>query len=450
MCMIIYTCGWQAEVFVLVIRFIFSKELGVRNVKFTTECTEIDKYEVAVLGAGPAGAAAAIAAARCGAKTILIESSGRVGGMSTAGMMSHFTGTVGNRLYWEIIKRAGEKNRFASPHITVIDPEMLEITYLEMLEESGVDIMLNTTVYDTVMDGNRLKGVICANKSGFFVYNVSVAIDATGDGDAAYKCGAEFVKGREKDGKMQPATLMFKVAGVDMERAVFPPSFETLVETEKGELQALAKEKLPHPAGHVLLYRSTIPGVVTCNMTNVTDIDGTSAEDLTRAEMGARKQIIPIIDFLREYVPGYENCYLIGSASLIGIRETRHFKGVKTLTKNDIENAVQYDDYVVYDALFNFDVHNLTGSGLDETGCQKNFKQTNGYTIPFGCLIPEKIDGLILAGRNISGTHMAHSSYRAMPICVGTGEAAGIAAAVAVEKGVDIRDIDVREIQNRL
>lgn len=327
---------------------------------------------------------------------------------------------------------------------------MLELTYLEMLEEAGADVLLNTTVYDTVMDGNRLKGVICANKSGFFVYNVSVAIDATGDGDAAYKCGAEFVKGREADGKMQPATLMFKVAGVDMERAVFPPSFETLVETEKGELQALAKEKLPHPAGHVLLYRSTIPGVVTCNMTNVTDIDGTSAEDLTRAEINARKQIIPIIDFLREYVPGYESCYLIGSASLIGIRETRHFKGVKTLTKEDIENAVQYDDYVVYGALFNFDVHNLTGSGLDVTGCQKNFKQKNGYTIPFGCLIPEKIDGLILAGRNISGTHMAHSSFRAMPICVGTGEAAGIAAAVAAESGTNVRDIDVREIQNRL
>ena len=142
------------------------------------------------------------------------------------------------------IKQSSEKNSFASPHITVIDPEMLELTYLEMLEEAGADVLLNTTVYATVMDGNRLKGVICANKSGFFVYNVSVAIDATGDGDAAYKCGAEFVKGREADGKMQPATLMFKVAGVDMERAVFPPSFETLVETEKGELQALAKEKL--------------------------------------------------------------------------------------------------------------------------------------------------------------------------------------------------------------
>lgn len=418
--------------------------------KFEAECIDIDKYDVAVLGAGPAGVAAAISAARCGSKTILIESSGIVGGMSTAGMMSHFTGTVGNRLYWEIIERAAKKNRFASPHITVIDPELLSITYLEMLEEAGADVLLHTTVYDTVMDGNTLRGVICANKGGFYAYYVKAVIDATGDGDAAYKCGAEYIKGRESDGKMQPATLMFKVAGVDMDRAVFPPSFETLVQTEKGELQALAREKLPHPAGHVLLYRSTIPGIVTCNMTNVTDIDGTSAEDLTRADITSRKQIIHIIEFLREYVPGYENCYLIGSASLIGIRETRHFKGVKTLTQQDIENAVQYDDYVVFDAHFNFDVHNLTGSGLDVTGCQEKFKQKKGYTIPYGCLVPEKIDGLLLAGRNISGTHMAHSSFRAMPICVGTGEAAGIAASISVAEGIDIRYVDVRKIQEKL
>ena len=114
--------------------------------------------------------------------------------------------------------------------------------------------------------------------------------------------------------------MMFKVGGVDMDKAVFLPSFETLMQTEKGELQALAKEKLPAPAGHVLLYKSTIPGIVTCNMTNATDIDGTKARDLTDAEIICRKQMPEIVRFLREYVPGYENCYIIGSASLIGVR----------------------------------------------------------------------------------------------------------------------------------
>ena len=298
-----------------------------------------------------------------------------------------------------------------------------------------------------MMDGEKVTGIICHSKDGFSAFGAKTVIDASGDGDVAYKSGADFFKGRESDGKMQPATLMFKVGGVDMERAVFPGSFETLVPTERGELQALAKEILPHPAGHVLLYRSTIPGIVTCNMTNVTDIDGTSAEDLTRAETVCRKQIPHIVKFLREYVPGYENCYIIGSASLMGIRETRHFKGVSTITEQEISAAVQHEDAVVFDAHFNFDVHNITGAGLDKTGCQKNFKQKNGYTIPYGCLVPERIDGLLLSGRNISGTHMAHSNFRVMPICIGIGEACGVAAALASKSGRQPRKIDAAEIR---
>ncbi|MBE6610406.1 MAG: FAD-dependent oxidoreductase [Ruminococcaceae bacterium] len=405
-------------------------------------------YDVIVVGSGPAGVSAAILAGRNGAKTLLIESCGRVGGISTSGMMSHFTGRCGNMLYHEILERAAEKNVFAPGKKTIsIDPEFLTLTYIEMLEEAKVDILLYTTFCDVMMDGNTVTGIICHNKGGFCAYDAKVVIDASGDGDVAYKSGAEYFKGRETDGKMQPATLMFKVGGVDMDRAVFPRSFETLVDTEKGELQALAREKLPHPAGHVLLYRSTIPGIVTCNMTNVIDVDGTVAEDLTKAEIVCRKQMPLIVDFLREYVPGYENCYIIGSASLIGIRETRHFKGVQTLTEQEIAEAHQHEDYVVYDAHFNFDVHNITGAGLDKTGCQHNFKQQNGYTIPYGCMVPEKIDGLLLSGRNISGTHMAHSNYRVMPICIGIGEACGTAAALAVKNGKQLREIKAEEIR---
>ena len=405
-------------------------------------------YDVIVVGSGPAGMAAAISSGRNGAKTLLIESLGRVGGISTSGMMSHFTGRCGSKLYLEILDRAKSKNHyFPKLEKKYIDPELLTLTYIEMLEEAGVEILLYTTFCDVLMEGSTVKGIICHNKNGFCRYDAKVVIDASGDGDVAEKSGAEYFKGRESDGKMQPATLMFKVGGVDTERAVFPGSFETLVQTEKGELQALAREKLPHPAGHVLLYRSTLPGIVTCNMTNVTDIDGTSAEDLTRAEIACRKQMPLIVDFLREYVPGYENCYIIGSASLIGIRETRHFKGLKAITEQEISAAVRHEDAVVFDAHFNFDVHNISGAGLDKTGCQHNFTQSNGYTIPYGCLIPEKIDGLLLSGRNISGTHMAHSNFRVMPICVGIGEACGAAAALAAQTGKQPRDIQPSEVR---
>ncbi|MBQ5927522.1 MAG: FAD-dependent oxidoreductase [Clostridia bacterium] len=414
--------------------------------KFERDLQSVQEYDVIVVGSGPAGITAAINAGRQGVKTLLIESQGRMGGIATAGYMSHWVGTVANKTYWEILKRHNGKCGKDEKSI-YIDPDLLTVTYIEMLEEAKVECLLYTTVCDVLMENDQVKGVICCNKDGLTVYTAKVVIDASGDGDVAYKSGAEYIKGRETDGKMQPATLMFKVGGVDMERAVFPGSFETLVETEKGELQALAREKLPHPAGHVLLYRSTIDGIVTCNMTNVTDIDGTKAEDLTKAEIVCRKQMLPIVEFLREFVPGYENCYIVGSASLIGIRETRHFKGVTTLTEQDILEAKQFDDAVVFGAHFNFDVHNVTGAGLDKTGVQKHFKQANGYTIPYGCLVPEKVDGLLLAGRNISGTHMAHSNFRAMPICSGIGEAAGIAASIAIKQNKSVRSVRATEIQ---
>ena len=146
-------------------------------------------------------------------------------------------------------------------------------------------------------------------------------------------------------------------------------------------------------------------------------------------------------------MPGYEKCFLLSSAALIGIRETRHFKGKYTLTGEDILDARVFEDYVVKDAYFNFDVHNITGSGLDKTGAQKHFAQTKGYTIPYRCLLPAVKQNLLLCGRNISGTHMAHSNFRVMPICVGIGEAAGTAAAMAALQHRDLNDITAEEIR---
>ncbi len=403
--------------------------------------------DVLVLGSGPSGFAAAYTAAKNGADVIIVDQCGEIGGISTSGLMSHWTGSCGSRLYHEILRRAAEKNDFKVDNITLIDPEKLKTLYLEMLDESGCKIMLYTFAADAICDGDRVLGATVVNKSGMTDIYAKVTVDATGDGDIAAHAGAEFVLGRETDNKMQPATLMFKVGGVDYSKAAFIPSFETTYDTEKGELQALAKQHIPYPAGHILTYATTLPGVVTCNMTNATDIDGTSAEDLTKATIVCRRQLDDIVKYLREFAPGYENCFIIGSASLIGIRETRHFKGKYTLTEQDILEAKVFDDYVVKDAFFNFDVHNITGSGLDKTGVQKHFSQSKGYTIPYGCLVPEVKKGLLLCGRNISGTHMAHSNFRAMPICVGIGEAAGAAAAVAAKKGCETADVSAAEIR---
>lgn len=408
--------------------------------------------DVLVLGSGPSGFAAAYTAAKNGAKVILVEQNGDVGGISTSGLMSHWTGSCGSPLYREILRRSTEKNEgeFKDRIVDLIDPEKLKTLYLEMLDEAGCRLMLYTFAQDAICDGNKVLGATVINKSGITDIYAKITVDATGDGDIAARAGAEFVLGREEDNKMQPATIMFKVGGVDYSRAVFLGSFESTYETPDGELQTLAKQHIPYPAGHILTYRSTLPGIVTCNMTNAVNIDGTCAEDLTKATLVCRRQMDDIVKYLRRFVPGYENCFVISSASLVGIRETRHFKGKYTLTEQDILEAKVFDDYVVKDACFNFDVHNITGAGLDKTGVQKHFSQKKGYTIPYRCLIPEVKENILLCGRNISGTHIAHSNFRAMPICVGIGEAAGTAAAIAVLKNIGLKDVSAEEIRQNI
>jgi hypothetical protein len=405
--------------------------------------------QVLVVGSGPSGIAAAYTAAKNGAKVVILEQSGNLGGISTSGLMSHWTGSCGSPVYHEILRKSAEKNE-GSLHgqITItIDPEKLKTLYLEMLTEAGCDIMLYTFAEDAISDGDELKGITAVNKSGKYKIFADVIIDASGDGDIAARSGAEYILGRTSDNAMQPATIMFKVAGVDTENAVYLGSFESTYMTKKGELQELAKKHLKAPAGHVLLYKTTLPGVVTCNMTNCTLIDGTNASDLTRATLICRRQMDEIVKFLREFVPGYEHCFIISSASLIGVRETRHFKGKYTLNEEDILNARVFDDWVVKDASFNFDVHNLSGAGLDKTGVQAKFTQKKGYTIPYRCLLPEKKENLLLCGRNISGTHIAHSNFRAMPICAGIGEAAGAAAAIAVKNNIQVSKVEAKDIQ---
>ena len=409
--------------------------------------------DVLVCGGGPAGIGAAIRAAQLGVSVMIIETQGCLGGIATAGMMSHWGGRSSSKVMTEIWDKAYELGKEIGWEKDTccgkdtIYHEVQKIVIEEMVKREGIKVLYYTQACSAVMENDKIIGVIIQNKSGRGYIRAKRVVDATGDGDIAASAGVPFFKGRESDGRMQPCTIMFNVGGVDTDRALFPPSFETTIETPKGEIQALAKELLPFPAGHVLLYRQPMPGTVCCNMTNAIEIDGTDGESITKGTMICRSQIAPIVKFLREYIPGYENCWLMNSASLIGIRETRHFEGLASLTKDDILEARVHDDWIVRRAWFNFDVHNLTGASLDKTGAQKHFKQNNDYTIPFGCILPKKVEGLLLSGRNISGSHMAHSNFRIMSVCIAIGEAAGVAAALSVKQNIKLRDVSVKEIQ---
>ena len=264
------------------------------------------EYDVIVAGSGPAGTAAAVMAGRMGAKVLIIEWNNAIGGISTSGMMSHWTGSVTSPLYTEILQRSADMNEGEQKGKIqqFINPENLKTVYLDILKDANVDVLLYTFVCGVVMEGDQLTGVITESKSGRRVFRSKAVVDGTGDGDVAAFAGVEYHKGRESDGKMQPTTLMFKVAGVDMSRAVLLGSFESTYQTEKGELQALAKEHIPYPAGHLLAYKSTLPGIVTCNMTNCTDTDGTKAEDLTRAEIVCRSQMPAIVVIFTRVRPG--------------------------------------------------------------------------------------------------------------------------------------------------
>ena len=193
-----------------------------------------------------------------------------------------------------------------------------------------------------------------------------------------------------------------------------------------------------------------MPGEACVNMTNVTGIDGTNVRDLTKAEIVCREQMDRIVLFLREFVPGYESCYLVASAGNVGVRETRHFKGVYTLTPDDIVEARVFDDWIATKNFFNFDIHSVSGPGLDKNGAQKHFHAKGVYTIPYSACVPAKIDSLLLSGRNISGTHKAHSNYRVMGICTSIGQGIGIAAAVSVRDNVLPREVDVKKVQKIL
>jgi hypothetical protein len=385
---------------------------------------------------------------------MLIEHFNCVGGIATSGLMSHWTGGSEGPIYEEILNRCQAQlwpDENADHNLWQhINHEKLKLVLFDMLEEAGVIIQLHTDAANVIMNGNRISGVITHSKSGREAIMAEVVIDCTGDGDVAALAGAEYVKGREEDGLMQPVTLMFKIDMVDYNRAIFPGSFETKVEVPRGEIQALGHRELPHPAGHVLLYQTMVSGQVMVNMTNLTGIDGTNVRDLTRAEIECHRQVPKIIAFLRQYAPGYENCRLLETAAMIGVRETRHFKGLYSLTAEDIVEARLFPDWIATRNQFNFDIHNVKGPGLDANGAQAHFQSRGKYTIPYRCCIPEKIDGLLLAGRNISGSHKAHSSFRVMPICVNIGQGTGAAAAVAVRDGIVPRSVDPAKIQELL
>lgn len=417
------------------------------------------KYDVLVAGGGPAGVAAAVSAARMGARTALVERYGILGGMLTSGHVQPILGSVAKgTMYDEIVSLLNAPHKDADTRVTrngrevAVDVEEAKQKLLALAHDSGVDIYLQTPVVDVILQGARVTGLIVGTPEGPMQLLSDVTVDATGDGFVSARAGAPYQVGRESDGKCQPTTIEFLLTNVDDSRALYCFGGSDPVTLPGGQRYAeLCKEKsaageLPENVTIVRLHKTLYPGERNVNATQANGFNTLTPEGIAGAELTLRSQIEQIAAFLRRYVPGYEACRVHSSASTLGVRETRRITGLEAVTDTDVETGGRYPDVVVHRAWFLIDIHNPAGGGQAE----KHSQPAIPYDIPYGALVPQNVEGLLTCGRCISGTHRAHASYRVMSICLATGQAAGTAAALCAKESTLPSQIDYRLVQQAL
>ncbi|MBR6694353.1 MAG: FAD-dependent oxidoreductase [Clostridia bacterium] len=426
---------------------------------YKNEIEEIADVDVLVAGGGPAGICAAVAAARQGAKVLLVERYGAVGGNLTLGNVSPILGKVSKgTMYDEVIDLLSAKHQDELKVETRngkeihIDAEEAKGILINFLDSNNVDVMLQTVICDVIKDNNDLKGLIVTTPCGLKAITAKRIIDATGDGTVAYLSGAEYKIGRDGDGRTQPVTLEFTINNVDESRAIMCFGGSDPVTLPDGKKYSeFCKECeqngiLPKNVSIVRLHRTFYSGERNVNATQMNEISGLDTADLYKAEVELRNQIDRVVDFLRKYIPGYENCMLKTTADTLGVRETRRIMGEYVMCDTDVEQGKNYDDAIVHNAWFLIDIHNPSGGGQAEG----HSKMAQPYDIRYGALLPLGVENLLTAGRCISGTHRAHASYRVMAICMATGEAAGIAAALSIKENVMPRNLHIRKIREVL
>ncbi len=400
--------------------------------------------DVVVIGGGPGGLCAAIAAAEEGAEVLLIERYGFLGGMATAGLvnpfMSYFAGeeqiNVGlfQRLIEELQARGGWTARPKARN--AFDPRIMRFACDAMVQEAGVRLQLHSFLVDAIADEGTVGSGIIASKSGLERVRASVFVDASGDGDLAARAGAEFEKGRPEDGLSQPMTLCFRMVGVDEDAM---PSRNTINELYD---EAKAAGDIDNPRENVLFFYTPREGEIHFNTTRIVKHDATDAASMTEVEFIARRQVEETAAFLRAKVAGFENAYVSEIAPQTGVRESRRITGDYALTEDDVLTARKFPDGIARGS-YPIDIHNPAGTGT----VIKKVPPGEAYDIPYRCLCPKGLQNLLIAGRPISSDHAAHSSHRVMPIAACNGEAAGVAAAICVRDACDIRAVDTDELR---
>jgi len=423
-----------------------------------------DSWDVIVIGGGTAGCTAAAAAAREGARTLLVEQTGSLGGMGTSGLVPAWTPFSDKEkiIYRGMAEKVFEATKKNQAHIepgaldwVAIDPERLKRIYDELVASHGAKVLFNTFMSSVETESGHVRAVVISNKAGLSALSAKIYVDATGDADLAAWAGAPFLKGDEQGKGLMPATHCFALANVNTEAYL---KMNCHGASPDSPIHAILASKRYPLLPDVHLCSNIIgPGTVGFNAGHVYGVDATIPQSTSEGLVLGRKIAAQYRDALAEFAPAaFGNAYLVMTGSLLGIRETRRIVGDYVLTLEDYLRRRSFDDDIARNSYF-IDVHpnvkeavnSLAGAWKCE---EKAFRYGAGEThgIPYRCLLPRTLCNVLVAGRSISAEQLVQGSVRVMPCCLAMGEAAGLAAAMAAVKSSDTRSISVSDLQRAL
>ena len=433
-----------------------------KQVEFRRQIPVRHEVDVFVAGGGPAGVAAALAARRQGAKVFLAEGHSCFGGMGTAGLLPAFmqfgdgknflAGGVGRQIYDLMWERGGvgpgDKRERSCYGSLAIQAEVLKRIYDDLIVGSGAGFAFHTQLIGVETAAGRVTGVVCSGKSGLFAVKAKTYVDCTGDGDLAAWAGAPFEKGNEQ-GEMMPGTLCSLWADIDW----------PTVRADKRQPQAVVPDAIrdkvikvddPHLPGMWQLGLSTGVG----NIGHTFGVDGTDERSLTQALLYGRKVLLQYEEFYKKYLKGYERMQLLGTGSLLGVRETRRITGDYQLCLKDFESrAVFADEIGRYSYPVDLHATRPSSENFKKFWAEYHalrYKRGESYGIPYRSLVPRGLNNVLVAGRCISSDRFLQGSVRVMPGCFITGQAAGAAAALAAAKNADVRAVEIKQLHARL
>jgi len=444
------------------------------------------EYDVVVVGGGMAGVGAAIAAGRQGAKTILVENTSALGGLATMGLVNiplDFLSGLGQEFFDRMNEVNGLRKRNS-------DPEKHKLIFDRMVQEAGCELLLVTPLIDTIVDGNTVKGIIVHTKEGPKAIMGKRFVDASGDSDLVYFAGGEVEVGREEDHMSMGCSLEFVLGGVDMDKykasdvRMKDPRWILLLDN------AVKTGKLPDIDNH-LNWMTHLPGrpehcgkdEVSICFAHSRNCFPTKNEDLTRMYLEGREQVDILTKFIKENIPGFEDCYLSYTGTLLGVRESRRIVGEYRVTGMDLATARNFDDVIAI-SYHGFDIHGFTKSGnfkwfkgtlpsgeeayiSNASGWGSQLPPDDGirrmpmselidmtkqyfYDIPYRALVHKRLENVLAAGRNLSSDVPGQSGTRLVMCCMAMGEAAGTACALSLKEGVTVRNVNVAELQRNL